>query len=141
MRKNLYEKFERAKRLIEAAGVILNDIKNKYINISKRSPYRNTIFDKVYYNDDNTSKVAIKWFDSITCGARVSKGVAKRNPEDTPNSVLGLRIAEGRAKIAMYKSALDSLETFYRDRVVKYSNLVEAEEKHINKLIAEAYDK
>lgn len=141
MRKNLYEKFSRASKLLGETVCIINELRNKYINISKRSPYRNTIFDKLYYSDDDTSKVTIKWFDSITCGARIAKGTAKRNPNDTPNHLLGLRIAEGRAKIAMYKAALDSIETFYRDRVVKYRNLVEAEEKHINKLIAEAYDK
>ena len=74
---------------------------------------------------------------------RIVKGVAKCNPDDTFDETLGQRIAEGRAKRAMFLKLSDSaydLQRLLSEETYKNYKRVERETKHIQELLNNHYN-
>lgn len=83
------------------------------------------------------TKCIINWVDAYGTKRR-SVGVALQHPDDLPNRELGIRLAESRAKVDMFKKHLDSLPDVTLKFVFeydKYKNALKHELHYIDKLL------
>lgn len=95
----------------------------------------------------NEARTTICWiaFNDPYCNnvKRIVKGVAKCNPDDTFDKTLGQRIAEGRAKRAMFQklrnSAYNISQRLDEEAHIQYKR-VRKETKHIQELLNKHYN-
>ena len=74
---------------------------------------------------------------------RIVKGVAKCNPDDTFDETLGRRIAEGRAKRAMFQKLDESaynMSYLLSEESLKQAKRARRETQHIQELLNKHYN-
>lgn len=74
---------------------------------------------------------------------RIVKGVAKCNPDDTFDEILGRRIAEGRAKRAMFQKldkSASNMSYLLSEESVKQISRAYRETEHIQELLNNYYN-
>lgn len=84
---------------------------------------------------NNKTKCIIWWKNPLTGNTQRSEGVSRCNSEDKYDETLGKRIAEGRAKIAMWNSFNVSTGGVVLSIVDRNTKFIIHEEHHIAKLI------
>lgn len=85
--------------------------------------------------DKHKTKCIIRWKNPLTGNIQRSIGIAKCNPNDKFDSVLGDRIAESRAKINMWNTYNFSIDTIVKDTLDRHFNFIVHEERHLHDLI------
>lgn len=87
------------------------------------------------YKGTNVIKCIIHWENPLTGNIQKSIGITRRNPNDVNNITLGKRIAEGRAKMTMWRDFENSVRLFHHNTIRRYGNLIDHEIKHVHDLI------
>ena len=81
------------------------------------------------------TKCIIRWINPITGNVQKSIGVTRKNPDDTSDLTLANRIAEGRAKIKMWRDYNIAMYNIIHSNIYRHSKFIFHERKHIRYLI------
>lgn len=95
----------------------------------------NVINIRYEFLHNNKTKCIIWWKNPLTGNIQRSEGISRCNPEDKYDEILGKRIAEARAKIAMWNSFSVSTGSVLSSIVDRNTKFIIHEEHHIAKLI------
>lgn len=93
--------------------------------------------DSIIYTtyNNNKTKCVIRWINPINGNIQRSVGIARCNPNDKFNSVLGDRIAESRAKINMWRTYNSNIAYILGFSVGRHINFIRHEKQHLHDLI------
>lgn len=103
--------------------------------MKNKSIFRIPILDVYYERKDNVTKCTVRWYNPINNNTQVSTGIARCNPMDEPNDTIGMRIAEGRAKMNMFRTYRLCANKAIGNINTKFWNLFLHEAKHLQEII------
>lgn len=90
------------------------------------------------YNVDYTRKsikCIIHWRNPANNNIQKSIGIARCNPNDTWNEILGKRIAESRAKLNIWYTYNENIRIIANNLIAKHTLLIENELDHLDILL------
>lgn len=102
--------------------------------IKSKSIFRVPIIDIFKDIEGPIIKCTIRWYNPINCNTQISIGIARCNPMDEFDETVGFRIAEGRAKMIMFRTYRLCAEKAIEDIRVRYWNLFKHEAKHLQEI-------
>lgn len=103
--------------------------------MKNKSIFRVPILDIFKDIEGPITKCTIRWHNPINGNTQVSVGIARCNAMDEFDETIGFRIAEGRAKMAMFRTYRICAEKAIEDIRVRYWNLFKHEAEHLQKIL------
>lgn len=87
-------------------------------------------------NEDNkTIRCIIHWFNPANNNVQKSIGISRCNASDDWDEIFGKRLAESRAKIALYKTYIKSIYDISQEVMSKHITFKYNEVEHFEKLL------
>ena len=94
-----------------------------------------------YKIKNQTTICKIRWINPCNGNVQVIYGVATCNPKDNFDEKIGQRLSESRAKISLYDTYMESIDTQYKEVRRKHRKLINKEIEHQNKIKPSKYNK